>query len=148
MKRNNRKIVNPRFARGKKYKKVLHEIESVGVCPFCPKNFRWHTKPILKQSDDWFITENFNPYKNSQYHFVIINKKHKERFSELSLADWRNMARLALWAIKKFKIKGGGFALRFGDAAFTGATVCHIHAHVIVPKVKNKESVPVFFPIG
>ena len=46
--------------------------------------------------------------------------------------------------LKKYNIKGGVLALRFGDTAYTGATVCHLHFHLIVPK----KSQTVNFPIG
>lgn len=148
MKGNNKKFVAPRFAKDERYKKVLNEIASAGVCPFCPENFRWHTKPILKRSGGWFITENFSSYKNALHHLIIVNKKHKEHFTELSAKDWRDLSHLASWAIRKFKIKGGGLALRFGDTDFTGATVRHLHAHLIVPRLKKNVPQTVVFPIG
>jgi len=40
--------------------------------------------------------------------------------------------------------------MRFGDSSVTGATVLHIHAHLIVPKIneKTKKARVVRFPIG
>jgi diadenosine tetraphosphate (Ap4A) HIT family hydrolase len=142
------KVVDPRSAKSGHYRAVLHEIQNAGVCPFCPKTFKWHTKPILKREGGWLITENFNPYKNARYHFLLIKEKHKEHFNELSPRDWRSMARLAAWAVKKFHIKGGALALRFGDTAHTGSSVCHIHAHLLVPQIKNGKAKPVWFPVG
>lgn len=146
--KRNKKVVDPRYAKGARYGGIIREIQGEGVCPFCPKTFKWHTKPILKRHGGWLITENFNPYKNARHHLLIIKTAHKEKFEELTPRDWRSLTRLAAWAIKKFHIKGGAFMLRFGDTAFTGATVCHIHAHLIVPEVKNGKAKPVFFPIG
>jgi diadenosine tetraphosphate (Ap4A) HIT family hydrolase len=143
-----KRVVDPRFAKGSRYKKIIREIQKADVCPFCPENFRWHTKPILKRQGDWFITENFNPYKNAQYHFLAIKKTHKERLEELSVRDWKELSGLLAWTIKKYHLKGGGFAMRFGDTALTGATVCHIHAHLIVPKIKKGNAETVWFPIG
>ncbi len=148
MKRKNKKVVDPRSAKNGRYRAILQEIEGVGICPFCPGNFRWHTKPILKREGGWLITENFKPYKNAQRHFLIIKEKHCEQIEKLAPRDWRSMSRLAVWAVKKFKIKGGGLALRFGDTAHTGASVCHLHAHLIVPRLKNKRAETVWFPIG
>ena len=148
MKPSKKKVVDPRFAKGGRYKQVIREIERVGVCPFCPENFKWHTKPILKRKGDWLITENFNPYKNTRHHFIVIKKTHKERFEELAANDWRDLSYLVAWTIKNFKLKGGGFAMRFGETAYTGATVCHIHAHLIVPQVLRGKAKTVWFPIG
>ena len=43
---------------------------------------------------------------------------------------------------------GGGFCIRFGDTLHSGATVKHLHAHLIEPDVKNKKYEPVSFYIG
>ncbi len=146
--KKSKKVVDPRFAKGGRYKKVIQEIRRAGVCPFCPENFKWHTKPILKREGKWHITENFNPYKNARYHFLVVNTVHKEQFQELKPSDWNAISHLVAWTIKKFHIKGGAFALRFGDTALTGATVVHLHAHLIVPKIKDKKAETVWFPIG
>jgi len=143
-------VVNKRFVQGKgEYEKVISSIENENKCPFCPDNFRYHKNPILKEMGTWFITKNSWPYKNSKYHFIIINKKHKELFDELTSKDWESLRKLTNWVVKKYKIKGGGFALRFGDTDYTGATVCHIHAHIIYPEADSKKkSKTVHFPIG
>lgn len=149
MKEKNKKVVDPRSAKSARYRAILKEIEGIGICPFCPGNFRWHTKPILRREGGWLITENFKPYENARYHFLIIKTDHRERLEELTPRDWSALLHLARWAVKKFKIKGGGLALRFGDTAHTGASVCHLHAHLIVPRLnKNKRAETVWFPIG
>lgn len=145
-----KKVVDKRFAKGKKiYSKVLDKIESIGVCPFCPNNFTYHKKPILKSRGSWFITENNWPYKNTEKHFLIISEKHKENFNELTLKDFESTKFLVNWAVKEFNIGGGAIALRFGDTSHTGATVCHLHFHLIYPK-QNKRNVSktVIFPVG
>lgn len=143
-----RKTVDPRYAKGGTYGQILSEIESQKVCPFCPETFKWHTKPILRRHGDWLVTENFNPYTNSAHHFLIICKRHMEQFNELTSPDWTDMVFLVNWVIKKYHLKGGGFALRFGETTYTGATVCHLHSHLIIPRVVKGVSKPVSFPIG
>ncbi len=145
-----KKVVEPRFAKNKDYRKTLEIIQKEGKCPFCPENFKYQRKPILKKVGDWFITPNSWPYKNSKHHFIIVCKTHKENFSELKISDFSDAAKLAKWAIKKYKIKGGGLMLRFGDNEYTGATVCHLHFHLIIPKInkKTRQADTVWFPIG
>jgi ATP adenylyltransferase len=143
-----KKLVDKRFAKGRMYKKVINEIASQKVCPFCPETFKWHTKPILKRLDGWLITENFNPYKNTKFHFLIIGEKHKEEISDLSVTDWKSISSLMSWAIIKYNIKGGGITLRFGNSLYTGATVKHLHFHLISPEIHGGKAKPVYFPIG
>lgn len=140
-----KKVVDIRFARRYKgYHKVIKTIEKEGKCPFCPGNFKYHKHPILKKQRDWFITKISWSYKNTGFHFIIIGKKHKEKISELSGSDMKDILFLAQWTAKKYNIKGGAIAMRFGKTDYTGATVCHLHAHFIVPKKRKT----VNFPIG
>jgi len=145
-----KKVVNKTFAMGKgEYEEVISSIEKKGKCPFCPDNFKYHKEPILKTEKDWFITKNSWPYKNAEYHFIIIGKKHKENFSQLNETDFGSVKKLTNWAIKKYKIKGGALTIRFGDTDHTGATVCHLHFHLISPELDKKhQGKTVFFPIG
>lgn len=145
-----KKVVNSNNTKLKEYKGVLKAIEKIKKCPFCKANFKYHKKPILKREKGWFITESTWPYKNNKYHFLIISDKHKEDFGQLSSFDFRAVSILVNWAIKKYKIKGGGLLLRFGESIYTGSTVCHLHFHLIVPQInkKNKTAKTVYFPIG
>jgi diadenosine tetraphosphate (Ap4A) HIT family hydrolase len=146
MKEKPRKFIDARYAKSGFYKKVLADIKGAKICPLC--TLKWHTNPILKTSGGWFITETFQPYENAALHFLIIGKKHKENLNQLSPCDWKEISDLQKWAIKKYKLRGGGIAMRFGDTAYTGATVAHLHMHLIVPKLKRGRAVPVMFPFG
>lgn len=141
-----KKVADARFAKKRGgYHDVIKTIEKEGKCPFCPDNFKYHKKhPILKRYGNWFVTKNNWPYKNVEFHFVIIGKKHKENILELSNDDMKDILFLTQWTAKKYKIKGGAIAVRFGETDYTGATVCHLHAHLIVPKRGRT----VNFPVG
>ena len=145
-----KKVVNKRFAIGKgEYENVIDSIEKSGLCPFCPENFIHHKKDIIKEGGDWFLTENSWPYKDTKHHFIIICRKHKENFSDLSIEDFDNVRGLVNFAIEKYDIKGGALALRFGNTDYTGATVCHLHFHIIYPELdQSLKSKTVNFPIG
>jgi len=137
-------FVNLENAREGDYKKTIEEITKTGKCPFCKENFKYHKKPIHKKKNGWFLTENSWPYENTDFHFVIIGEKHKENILELTKKDLEAVFFLVKWATKKWEIKGGALTIRFGDPNFTGASVSHLHFHLITPK-KNKS---INFPIG
>lgn len=139
-----KKVVDPKYAKSGEYKEVINTIARWGKCPFCPNDFRYHKNPILKESNGWLITKNSWPYQNSKHHLIIVAKRHMEDLGELTPDDFKTAKRLSDWAVKKFKIKGGALTIRFGDTAYTGATVCHLHFHLIVPK----KSQTVNFPVG
>ena len=143
-----KKFVNVNNARKGEYKKIIAQIANTGKCPFCKENFKYHKKPIYKRRDEWFLTNNSWPYKNSKHHLIILGDKHKEHFFELTKKDLAAVRFLTNWAIKKWKIPGGGLAMRFGDTDYTGASVSHIHFHIISPKRGSKKNSAVNFPIG
>ncbi len=143
-----KKFVNPRFARKGEYERVIREIIDQGHCPFCPENFIYHKYPILKKKGGWVITRSSWPYKNAQHHFLIIGKKHKENFKDITIQDLNEVKNLVRWATHEFSLKGGALTLRFGNTDYTGSTVAHLHFHLIVPEMKKGKSLPVMFPIG
>lgn len=143
-------FVNIKNVRKGEYKKVIEEIAKTQKCPFCPENFKYHKKPIYKTKGNWFLTNNSWPYKDTSQHLLIIGKKHKENFRELTKKDLQEISYLTNFGIKKFKIKGGALCMRFGETNFTGASVAHLHFHIISPKIniKTGKACLVSFPIG
>lgn len=144
------KFVNTKNARAGEYKKVIEQIATTGKCPFCKENFKYHKKPIYARKNSWFLTNNSWPYKGTKHHLVILGDKHKEEFSELTAKDFTAIVYLINWAVKKWKIKGGALAMRFGNTDYTGASVSHLHFHIISPQInkKTKRANVVNFPIG
>lgn len=145
---SNNAFVDPRFARSDEYEADLKEIAELGVCPLCPENFNWHKEPILNRQGDWLITRSSHPYQGTLHHFLIIGDQHKENFADLTEDDFRNIQLLVNWTVEEFNLPGGALCMRFGDTSHTGATVKHIHAHLIVPKVEKDTTTVVNFPIG
>lgn len=133
----------------KTYRKVIEKIEKDGVCPFCRKNLlKYHKNPILKEGVHWLLTKNMYPYEGAEHHILIIHKKHIEKFGEVAPGAWEELQSLVKSFLKKENISGGTFMMRFGDTAHTGASVCHLHAHLVVPDVKNKKRKPIIARIG
>lgn len=139
-----KKVVDPRHARNKEYQEVIKNIAQKGKCPFCPDNFLYHKGKILKRNKDWFLIKNAWPYENAKHHFLIISNSHRESLAEIPIQTWKSLQCIVDWANKKYKITGAALTVRFGDTKYTGATVCHLHFHLIVPK----QSKIVTFPIG
>lgn len=111
----------------RKYEQVIKGIAGDGVCPFCSDNLtKYHKKPLIERTC-WRVTENMYPYHPVQRHFLFIHKTHIEHIDELSDEAWRELHAF----IKEKKMAGGSFVLRFGDTHFTGASVAHLHAHLI-----------------
>lgn len=142
------RYINRKHAKSDEYGQVLDEIIETGQCPFCPEYFKYHKKPVLKERGNWLITESSWPYPGSEYHYLIVSKVHKETINDLTSEDLVSVHGLSQWISKEKKIPGGALIIRIGDTEYTGATVAHLHFHLISPGKKDGKVQVVNFPIG
>lgn len=141
-------FVDATYAKSGAYSAVLADIIKTGVCPFCRQYFSWHPHPVLASSANWFVTRSMQPYDNAAEHYLIIAISHMEQLTDLSGADMVEVHDLAT-AVAGDE-GGGALLLRFGDTKWTGATVRHLHFHVVVPEIDptTSRAKVVNFPIG
>lgn len=132
--------LNHENARTEAQKKLMAQIESDGVCPFCAEHFtKYHPKPILKETDFWFLTENMSPYEGTLHHFIFVYKpSHVSTLSAVTPEAGQDLFALLAWATKTYAIEGGSFFMRFGDMQWNGSSVAHLHAQLVVGKKKDE----------
>jgi len=113
------------------YGNVISQIAQDGVCPFCPEHLaKYHKKPIIEKKY-WVLTDNMYPYKPFLQHKLIIHKEHITHVNELSKEAWIELQNIVKEETSAKNISGGTFIMRFGDTHFTGASVSHLHAHIV-----------------
>ncbi|PIR97738.1 MAG: hypothetical protein COT89_03110 [Candidatus Colwellbacteria bacterium CG10_big_fil_rev_8_21_14_0_10_42_22] len=144
------RFINKSHVRTGNQSEIMDEIEKEGVCPFCEENLeRFHGKPVVEETQYWSLLEAKWPYSHARAHLLLVASRHMEDISELEPEEWKDMLELAQWASNQYKIAGGALALRFGDSNLTGATVHHLHAHLIEPEAdEDGKAKLVNFPIG
>lgn len=137
-------------ARTPEQRALMEKIIQDGVCPFCADHLRtYHPKPILKETDYWFFTENMSPYIGTKHHYLFIYKpSHIESPAELSPEASADLMGLAQWAIKEYGIEGGTIAMRFGAKKKYSNSVLHLHAHLIEPDVDTPGHPGIKFPVS
>lgn len=128
-------------ARTDEQRALMAQIELDGVCPFCPDHFtKYHPKPIIKETDYWFVTENMSPYEGTTLHLLFVYKpSHISSLADISPEAAVDLFSLLTWATREYHIEGGSFFIRFGDMRWNGSSVQHLHAQLIVGK-KGSES--------
>ena len=125
----------------------MKKIEAEGFCPFCPEHMeKYHTPPILKRGNFWYVTPNMYPYPNSVHHFLFITNEHIENSTKLSSEAWGELQELQNWVIQEHGIEHGTFLMRSGDMSKTGSTVMHLHAQLIVGSGDDEK--PVMTRVG
>ena len=131
------------------YEQVLRDIIAAGFCPFCEEHFfKHHRKPIEVVTKHWLVTENTWPYKGSRFHFLFIARTHVEKTEGLSPAAWADLQTQYRALVKRYRIKGATLFIRSGDMEMTGATVTHIHAHLVGGGRRTKNPKPIKALIG
>lgn len=131
-----KKFVDLNSARVDDQRNVMQQIVQDGVCPFCMENFtRYHKKPILREGEHWILTENQWPYDHTKYHFLAVAKKHIETIESIPLGAMEELREHLQWAIKENSVPGGSFFMRFGDIKYTGSSVAHLHAQLLMGDV-------------
>jgi len=137
-------------ARTEEQKALMARIEADGVCPFCAEHFtKYHPKPILRETDFWFVTENISPYVGTSYHFLFVYKpSHINRPCDIPPAAAQDLFSLFSWITETYGMEGGGFFMRFGDTKWNASSVEHIHAHVVVGGPQSDDGEKIKVPLG
>lgn len=132
---------NANIVKRAEYASTLDAIIAEGFCPFCEKHFfKHHRKPIIFSNKQWFVTENSWPYEGVTHHFLFVTRSHVEKAENLSPAAWTDLQKLHKKIVQRYTLKGATFMMRSGDTKFTGATVNHLHAHLVVGKARTKNT--------
>ncbi len=129
-------------ARTEEQKKLMAQIEADGVCPFCAEHFvKYHPKPIIKETDYWFVTENMSPYEGTDHHFLFVYKpKHTNQITDTKPEEQAELFTLINQIITEYNIPGGSFFMRFGEGGYNGSSVEHLHCHLIMGQKKSDET--------
>ena len=119
----------------------MKRIKEDNVCPFCRGNFEtYHDEPILKEGEYWLISKNDYPYDGVDEHILLIYKEHIIDPSEISSKAHSEFFEFMTWIRENFPNPGGSFFMRFGDTEYTGASIDHLHAHVITSTATRESS--------
>jgi diadenosine tetraphosphate (Ap4A) HIT family hydrolase len=142
-------LISVDHARSDQQRKVMEQIRDVAECPFCAENLKkYHKKKILRIGKYWVLTENQWPYEHTKLHLLAIARTHVETLNDLPKAAFADLLELFQWAEKKYTLEYGTLAMRFGDVTRTGATVLHLHAHLIVADHDHPDFTSVRFKVG
>jgi ATP adenylyltransferase len=143
-------FMNMKNARTPEQQELMERIIKDGVCPFCKENFaKYHPKPILKETEYWFFTENISPYKGTKYHFLFVYKpKHVSKIQDILPEAFVDLFNLIQEAITEYKMPGAAMFMRFGDMRYTGSSVEHLHPQLIMGDHDDPSHEPVRVKLG
>jgi ATP adenylyltransferase len=111
----------------------MARLEAAGICLFCPEYLASHPRQrILFSTRHWTATPNEFPYEGTRLHVLLVPHQHASDLLELGdevRADfWVALAAVA----ETSELRYYGLGVRNGECHYTGATISHVHAHVLV----------------
>lgn len=122
----------------------MQRLEAAGVCLFCPQALREHARQrVIIETRHWAVTPNAFPYPGTRLHLLVVPSQHVTDMLDLgdvALADFWAVLRLIR---EQFGLGHYGLGVRNGNCSFTGATIAHVHAHVLVGDPSLDPEVPV-----
>lgn len=119
----------------------MRRLDAAGVCLFCPDYLtRQSRQQVLFSTKHWTVTPNEFPYPGTSLHLLLVPHQHAADLLELS-EEVRGDFWVALSAIaERHGLRHYGLGVRNGDCRFTGATIRHVHAHMLVSA--NQDGAP------
>jgi ATP adenylyltransferase len=122
----------------------MRRLEAAGICLFCPQALREHGRQrIAFETRHWAVTPNEFPYVGTRLHLLVVPHQHVTDMTDLddeALADFWTALRTVR---QHYGLGHYGLGVRNGTCAFTGATIAHVHAHVLVGDEAAEPEVPV-----
>ena len=108
-------------------------------CFFCKNNYlKVVASSAIYESKYWYIKKNDYPYEGAIHHYLIPSKKHLTKVTDIAPAAWIDLLKVIKWLEKHLRVKGASIFVRSGDMSYTGATLDHIHFHLLVGRTKKK----------
>ncbi len=111
----------------------MEDLERRGVCVFCEHNFKKeHREPIEIETEHWMVTKNDYPYEDTKLHLLFVPKKHANFYDDLEDKARDELGLLLHKIEQRYKPKSYGMFMRVGDFMYNGASVHHLHGHILV----------------
>ncbi|MDP3957865.1 MAG: hypothetical protein Q8Q36_00160 [bacterium] len=135
------------------YLEMLERIERDKVCPFCvdfcqDKPPTYHPNQILLGTKWWVATPSVRKYKGAVKQFLFVPKTHVLEPWQLPEEAWANLQFVIREVTKMENMPAAAFLMRFGDTDYTGASVVHLHANLIMGVSREEGTEPLLAYIG
>jgi diadenosine tetraphosphate (Ap4A) HIT family hydrolase len=116
----------------------MRRLDAAGICLFCPGHLRRHPRQrVLLSTAHWTVTVNEFPYQGTSLHLLLVPHTHAADLLDLpgQARDdfWTALAALA----RQQGLRHYGLGARNGDCRLTGATIEHVHVHVLVASAEE-----------
>ena len=119
-------------------------LEAAGTCIFCPEHLaKDPDQRIVHRTALWTVTPNEFPYRGTRLHLLLVPDEHVTDMLDLSDEAKADLWTALAWARENYGLTFYSMLARNGDCEFTGATVRHVHIHLVQGDVDDPHHEPV-----
>lgn len=109
----------------------MRRLDAAGICLFCPGHLD-QVQDVVHRSKHWTVTPNRYPYPNTRLHLLVVPNEHVTDLADLDPAAQLDLFTTLAATRSTYGLTHYGIGVRAGDSPDTGATIKHLHVHVIV----------------
>ncbi len=114
-------------------------LEAKGICIFCPEHWnRGGGKVVLHENAGWALVDSDYPYPGTSRHMMLLPREHVSMLTDLSPVARASYWEMLDYVVANYGLTYFGTGARNGDMRYTGATIAHLHIHIIVGDPDNE----------
>jgi ATP adenylyltransferase len=111
----------------------MRRLDAAGICLFCPDGLARHPpERILLRSRHWTVLQNDFPYPGTRMHLLLVPRQHATDLTGLPGDAQQDFWQVLAAVVRDHQLTYYGLGVRNGDCRYTGATIEHVHAHLLV----------------
>lgn len=129
------KYIYPPNTRYQEQLDIMMNLESKGQDPLDADIIE---QDILFTTENWYVSQNRFPYEGVAQQFLIVANKPVLKTEDITPEMWAELQKIWVSLIEAYNIPGGGLCARFGDPAYSGASLKRFHVHLISPEEGHK----------
>jgi dihydrofolate reductase len=133
-------LYNHAAARTDAQRAEMIRLERNRQCHFCN---RMDADKIILENTSWFVLANTFPYPNTKLHLLVIPKKHYLTLAEMPQSVRQSYLEIITEVENRFQLEAYSHFMRVGAMARTGASIAHLHGHVVVGDNEGPDFEPV-----
>jgi ATP adenylyltransferase len=107
-------------------------LEAEGTCTFCPEHLAKDSdRRVVHRTSRWTVTPNEFPYRGTRLHLLLVPDEHVTDMLDLSDEAKADLWTALDWVRAEYGLTFYSLIARNGECEFTGATVRHVHLHML-----------------
>ena len=122
----------------------MRRLDAAGICLFCPDGLARHPpeRIVLRTRHRTALRNDF-PYPGTRLHLLLVPRQHATDLTGLPAAAQQDFWQALAALVRDHQLTYYGLGVRNGDCRYTGASLAHVHAHLLAGDPGPASAAPV-----